>query len=532
MTGWTDWSDWSGDWSDWSSDWATDWASDWAGDWGDYSLAALQSNTTLQYSPVSVPKHVVYIRNPSALEKAREVGVTVEELARLGITNPQILVHFSSAKKGVKKSSKDSSKASRKSREEPEGYREPPIPQEVIHGLAPGPKKASEAEVNQTIRRLIAAGKSPEEIAREVKLRYGVDVSFKPVEVTVNTPVRRTIPQPETSSGKRSEPKVQDVLESLEVVKRTMWDALRAGVPALNVASAISGISIGTEYTEKRRKYEARVKALEGRKRDIDRLIAEGVQQGKAEWVTEGGEKKLVVKDEKLYNELDARIRRYNYAVKEAEKLRESLKSMEKEIIPPYSAKDYPLIGRQIYEAEKSAVEWIRQKSAPYGAVGEFAAGLGIGAVSLVELPALLMNLATKPSAVGASMTIHAVDRPVEFAGSLVGAVLAGKVAGGVVGRAGGQIRSILTEPKPVRQTIIVGDKVVYKGKPLNRPLVTESTRIESVKPVNVRVERSAVEYQGFRAEMAEVESGAELNVAATPVRAAKVRWSRHGRLR
>lgn len=334
------------------------------------------------------------------------------------------------------------------------------------------------------------------------------------------------------------------------------FSSLRAGIPALTIFEAATGVSKGMEYHRTLEEYRNKVSGLQERKKSIERLMEQGVQQGKAEWVTEDGERKLVVKDEKLYNLLEDMISRYNYAAEEAGRLEEKLKSMEKEITPPYSARDYPVIGKQLYEAEKSAVEWLREKTGPFGAAGQFVSGVGAGIIGLVETPAFLSSLVTKPETIGASMTVHALENPAEFAGTLVGAAIGGKAVGfavgrgaGVIGRGVETVRSALTEPRPVKQTVIVGGEVVYEGKPLNRPLITESTRIVDMEPVNIRVEKSAVEYQGFRAEMTEVESGvtaktlrkgkifeeeevatvyetkkgAELNVAATPVRAAKV---------
>lgn len=334
------------------------------------------------------------------------------------------------------------------------------------------------------------------------------------------------------------------------------FSSLRAGIPALTIFEAATGVSKGLEYHRTLEEYRKKVSGLQERKKSIERLMEQGVQQGKAEWVTEDGERKLVVKDEELYNELEDTISRYNYAAEEAGRLEEKLRSMEKEITPPYSARDYPAIGKQLYEAEKSAVEWLRERTGSFGAAGQFVSGVGAGIIGLVETPAFLSSLVTKPETIGASMTVHALENPAEFAGTLVGAAIGGKAVGfavgrgaGVIGRGVETVRSALTEPRPVKQTVIVGGKVVYEGKPLNRPLITESTRIVDMEPVNIRVEKSAVEYQGFRAEMTEVESGvtaktlrkgkifeeeevatvyetkkgAELNVEATPVRAAKV---------
>lgn len=537
MTGWTDWSDWSGDWSDWSSDWATDWASDWAGDWGDYSVANAQSNTTLYYSPMPVPRQMVYV-NPVALAKAYELGVTREELIKLGVTNPQILMRFPS-KKGKKKSGKSEKK--------PQNTGMPPT-QAVIHGLAPAPDagvfsqpevrkavnrvepRASEAEINQAIRRMIASGKTPQQVAREIKRRYGVDVSFESVNVTVRKPENDVFSQPEVRKALNrtsdvDEREKQSVLESL-VTRRTIWDDLRAGIPALTVVSAISGIGAGMRYYERRRQYEAKVKVLEDRRRRIEQMIEEGKRSGKI--TVEGG--KLVVLDDRLYNRLKVEEEKYNRGVREAEKMKRDLESMERDITPPFSAKDYPVIGGRIQEAEESAFKWLREKTAPFGVAGQFTAGLGIGVVSLVEFPAFLSSLVTKPETIGASMAVHALENPAEFAGTMVGALVAGKAVGSAIGRGAGAVgrgvetvRAALTEPRPVRQTIIIGDEVVYQGNPLNRPIIAESTRITDIRPVNVRVEKSAVEYRGFRAEMAEVEEGTELNVEATPVRAAKV---------
>ena len=206
-------------------------------------------------------------------------------------------------------------------------------------------------------------------------------------------------------------------------------------VPGIKLAS---GFSKGKEYHEKSRK-------LREQEQEIRKLIEKGEKEGK---ITRRG-KEIVVSDRKLYEKLQSKIKSYEQTYKEVKKL-------EKEITPKYTAEHYPVIGEPLYKAEKSAISLLETSTKPLGVAGEFISGVGSGIVGLVEMPAFLANLAVKPQSVTGSMTVQALESPAKFAGTIVGGIIGGKIAGIGIGRVGAGVSRVasrvgrtLTTAKP-----------------------------------------------------------------------------------
>jgi len=254
--------------------------------------------------------------------------------------------------------------------------------------------------------------------------------------------------------------------------------------PALKKAEAV-----GQEYQNVVQELEstgALVKTPEGYVLDTSRAHPETLQKFK----------KLSSEVEKLqpyvegaqqrYKELQPKVESYQKLQEFAEKVPkpEEVKVAE-QLTQPHRIPG----SEQYYQLVHAGVEKLPME--------EFGKGVVEGVLSLpVALPETALNLAARPTSLGYQAEIAARTDPKRFAGTLVGATLAGELVGAGMGRAG-----------PLTRGVAEGERFLTEYRLVEGPKPTYE-QILDIQPISATVRRSLARMENVKMDIAKTEGG------------------------